>query len=101
MAAVVGPDIDAAVTRLRAAGASLVAVSGHHSTPNTMRRFAAAFDTGFREVQVGDEIHVTVAHRNTAGSSNGRCRGRSRATDAALNCTASRCRRQDTDRADH
>jgi 7,8-dihydropterin-6-yl-methyl-4-(beta-D-ribofuranosyl)aminobenzene 5'-phosphate synthase len=52
------PDIDAAVTRLRAAGASLVAVSGHDSTPHTMRRFAAAFGTGFREVQVGDEIHV-------------------------------------------
>jgi hypothetical protein len=44
-------DIDAAVRRLRAAGASLVAVSGHDSTPHTMRRFAAAFDAGFREVQ--------------------------------------------------
>jgi hypothetical protein len=52
------PDIDDAVTRLRAAGASLVAVSGHDSTPHTMRRFAAAFGTGFREVKVGDEIHV-------------------------------------------
>jgi 7,8-dihydropterin-6-yl-methyl-4-(beta-D-ribofuranosyl)aminobenzene 5'-phosphate synthase len=52
------PDIDVAVTRLRAAGASLVAVSGHDSTPHTMRRFAAAFGTGFREVQVGDEIRV-------------------------------------------
>lgn len=46
------------MTRLRAAGASLVAVSGHDSTPHTMRRFAAAFGTGFREVKVGDEIHV-------------------------------------------
>ena len=51
------PDIDAAVTRLRAAGASLVAVSGHDSTPYTMGRFAAAFP-GFREVQVGEEIRV-------------------------------------------
>jgi 7,8-dihydropterin-6-yl-methyl-4-(beta-D-ribofuranosyl)aminobenzene 5'-phosphate synthase len=52
------PDIEAAVTRLRAAGASLVAVSGHDSTPHTMRRFAAAFGTGFREVKVGDEIRI-------------------------------------------
>jgi 7,8-dihydropterin-6-yl-methyl-4-(beta-D-ribofuranosyl)aminobenzene 5'-phosphate synthase len=52
------PDIDQAVTRLRAAGASLVAVSGHDSTPYTMGRFAAAFGPGFREVQVGDEIRV-------------------------------------------
>jgi 7,8-dihydropterin-6-yl-methyl-4-(beta-D-ribofuranosyl)aminobenzene 5'-phosphate synthase len=52
------PDIDLAVTRLRTAGASLVAVSGHDSTPHTMRRFAAAFGPGFREVQVGDEIRV-------------------------------------------
>jgi 7,8-dihydropterin-6-yl-methyl-4-(beta-D-ribofuranosyl)aminobenzene 5'-phosphate synthase len=52
------PDIDAAVTRLRAAGASLVAVSGHDSTPYTMGRFAAAFGAGFREVQVGEEIRV-------------------------------------------
>jgi hypothetical protein len=46
------------VTRLQAAGASLVAVSGHDSTPYTMRRFATAFGPGFREVQVGDEIRV-------------------------------------------
>ena len=52
------PDIDVAVTRLRAAGALLVAVSGHDSTPHTMRRFAATFGGGFREIQVGDEIHV-------------------------------------------
>ena len=52
------PDIDEAVTRLRAAGASLVAVSGHDSTPHTMGRFAAAFGAGFREVHVGDEIRV-------------------------------------------
>jgi hypothetical protein len=52
------PDIDAAVRRLRAAGASLGAVSGHDSTPYTMRRFATAFGPGFREVQVGDEICV-------------------------------------------
>lgn len=52
------PDIDLAVTRLRAAGASLVAVSGHDSTPHTMSRFAAAFGAGFREVKVGDEIRV-------------------------------------------
>jgi 7,8-dihydropterin-6-yl-methyl-4-(beta-D-ribofuranosyl)aminobenzene 5'-phosphate synthase len=52
------PDIDVAVTRLRAAGVSLVAVSGHDSTPHTMSRFAAAFGAGFREVQVGDEIRV-------------------------------------------
>jgi 7,8-dihydropterin-6-yl-methyl-4-(beta-D-ribofuranosyl)aminobenzene 5'-phosphate synthase len=52
------PDIDAAVTQLRAAGVSLVAVSGHDSTPYTMVRFAAAFGVGFREVQVGDEIRV-------------------------------------------
>jgi 7,8-dihydropterin-6-yl-methyl-4-(beta-D-ribofuranosyl)aminobenzene 5'-phosphate synthase len=52
------PDIDAAVMRLRTAGASLVAVSGHDSTPYTMGRFAAAFGAGFREVQVGDQIRV-------------------------------------------
>jgi 7,8-dihydropterin-6-yl-methyl-4-(beta-D-ribofuranosyl)aminobenzene 5'-phosphate synthase len=52
------PDIDVAVARLRTAGASLVAVSGHDSTPHTMRRFAAAFGAGFQEVQVGDEISV-------------------------------------------
>jgi hypothetical protein len=46
------------VQRLRAAGASLVAVSGHDSTPYIMGRFAAAFGAGFREVQVGDEIRV-------------------------------------------
>jgi hypothetical protein len=37
---------------------TLVAVSGHDSTPHTMRRFAAAFGAGFREVQVGEEIRV-------------------------------------------
>jgi 7,8-dihydropterin-6-yl-methyl-4-(beta-D-ribofuranosyl)aminobenzene 5'-phosphate synthase len=52
------PDIDAAVRRLRAAGASLVAVSGHDSTPHTMGRFAAAFGPGFREIRVGDEIRI-------------------------------------------
>ena len=52
------PDVEAAVTRLRTAGASLVAVSGHDSTPYTMRRFPAAFGPRFREVQVGDEIQV-------------------------------------------
>jgi hypothetical protein len=52
------PDVEAAVTRLRTAGASLVAVSGHDSTPYTMRRFAAAFGPRFREAQVGDEIQV-------------------------------------------
>ncbi len=52
------PDIDVAVARLQAAGVSLVAVSGHDSTPYTMRRFASAFRAGFREVQVGDEIRV-------------------------------------------
>lgn len=52
------PDIDLAVTRLRTAGASLVAVSGHDRTPHTMRRLAAVFDAGFREVQVGDELRV-------------------------------------------
>jgi hypothetical protein len=46
------------VTRLRTAGASLVAVSGHDSTPYRMRRFAAAFGPGFRQVQVGEEIRV-------------------------------------------
>jgi hypothetical protein len=43
-------DIDQAVTRLRTAGASLLAVSGHDSTPYTMRRFPAAFGPGFRQV---------------------------------------------------
>jgi 7,8-dihydropterin-6-yl-methyl-4-(beta-D-ribofuranosyl)aminobenzene 5'-phosphate synthase len=52
------PDTDEAVTQLRAAGASLVAVSGHDSTPHTMGRFAAAFGAGFCEVQVGDEIRI-------------------------------------------
>jgi hypothetical protein len=52
------PDIDVALRRLRTAGASLVAVSGHDSTPYTMGRFAAAFGPGFREVQVGEEIRV-------------------------------------------
>src|SRR5512133_909693 len=52
------PATAAAVARPRAPGASLVAVSGHDSTPYTMGRFAAAFGTGFREVQVGDEIRV-------------------------------------------
>jgi 7,8-dihydropterin-6-yl-methyl-4-(beta-D-ribofuranosyl)aminobenzene 5'-phosphate synthase len=51
-------DIDVAVTRLRTAEASLVAVSGHDSTPHTMRRFGAAFGPGFREVQVGEEIRA-------------------------------------------
>jgi hypothetical protein len=52
------PDIGVAVARLRAAGVSLMAVSGHDSTPHTMGRFAAAFGGGFREVQAGDEIRV-------------------------------------------
>jgi 7,8-dihydropterin-6-yl-methyl-4-(beta-D-ribofuranosyl)aminobenzene 5'-phosphate synthase len=52
------PDVEAAVTRLRTAGASLVAVSGHDSTAYTMRRFAAAFGPRFRQVQVGEEIRV-------------------------------------------
>jgi 7,8-dihydropterin-6-yl-methyl-4-(beta-D-ribofuranosyl)aminobenzene 5'-phosphate synthase len=52
------PDIDAAVRRLRAAGASLVAVSGHDSTPYTMRRFAAAFGAGFQEIRVGAELSI-------------------------------------------
>ena len=55
------PDVEAAVTRLRTAGASLVAVSGHDSTPYTMGRFGAAFGPGFREVQVGEEIRVDAA----------------------------------------
>lgn len=54
------PDIDLAIDRLRSAGARLVAVSGHDSTPHTMRRFAAAFGTGFREVRVGEEIVVSA-----------------------------------------
>ena len=52
------PDIDAAMSRLRAAGASLVAVSGHDSTPYTMGRFAAAFGAGFQGVRVGAEIRI-------------------------------------------
>jgi hypothetical protein len=35
-----------------------VVVSGHNSTPYTMRRFAAAFGPEFREVQVGEELRV-------------------------------------------
>jgi hypothetical protein len=58
MAAVVGPRRRGRGERLRTAGASLVAVSGHDSTPYTMRRFAAAFGPGFRQVQVGEEIRV-------------------------------------------
>ena len=61
------PDVDLAVARLRTVGASPMAMTWHYSPPHTMRRFAAAFGAGFREVQVGDEIRVEAARRIRAG----------------------------------
>jgi hypothetical protein len=58
MAAVVGPRRRGRGDAAADGRGSLVAVSGHDSTPYTMRRFAAAFGPGFRQVQVGEEIRV-------------------------------------------
>jgi 7,8-dihydropterin-6-yl-methyl-4-(beta-D-ribofuranosyl)aminobenzene 5'-phosphate synthase len=51
-------DVDDAITELQRRHPTVVAVSGHDTTPAALRRFADALGPTFTEVRVGEEIGI-------------------------------------------